>query len=157
MRIATLLASLLPLAWAAVTGEVSVPAILLAAIIFFWTPPHFWALALYRREDYAHAGIPMLPVTHGEDETRRQILLYSCILVPVTLALAPLGVAGPLYWVPAALLGARFIVDAIALMRRPSTPRAVSLFRFSILYLFALFSLLTLDALVRAWAGAPWA
>jgi protoheme IX farnesyltransferase len=145
------------IAWAAVTGEVSVAAILLAAIIFFWTPPHFWALALYRREDYAHAGIPMLPVTHGEDETRRQILLYSCILVPVTLALAPLGVAGPLYWVPAGLLGARFVFDAIALLRRPSTPRAVALFRFSILYLFALFSLLTLDALVRAWAGSRWA
>jgi heme o synthase len=144
------------IAWAAVTGEVSVAAILLAAIIFFWTPPHFWALALYRREDYAHAGIPMLPVTHGEDETRRQIVLYSFILVPVTLALAPLGVAGPLYWVPAALLGGRFLLDAVKLQRRPSTPHAVQLFRFSILYLFALFALLTLDAVVRAWTGSRW-
>jgi protoheme IX farnesyltransferase len=145
------------IAWAAVTGEVGVPAILLAAIVFFWTPPHFWALALYRREDYAHAGIPMLPVTHGEPETRRQIVLYSCILVPITLALGPLGVSGPLYWVPAAGLGALFIHDAVRLLRTPSTPHAVHLFRFSIVYLFALFALLTLDAVVRAIMGSWWA
>jgi protoheme IX farnesyltransferase len=74
--------------WAAVTGHVALPAVLLASIIFLWTPPHFWALSLYRREDYARAGLPMLPVTHGEAETRRQILIYSLVLVPVTLIVA---------------------------------------------------------------------
>ena len=137
------------IAWAAVTGHLSVAAVLLAAIVFFWTPPHFWALSLYRRDDYARAGIPMLPVTHGEPETRRQILIYTLVLVPVTLALAPLGVAGPLYWVPAAALGGYFIVGAVRLLRTPSTPLAMHLFRYSILYLFALYLLLTVDAAVR--------
>jgi protoheme IX farnesyltransferase len=137
------------IAWAAVTGQLSWAAVLLAAIVFFWTPPHFWALSLYRREDYARAGIPMLPVTHGEPETRRQILIYTLVLVPVTLALAPLGVAGPIYWVPAAALGAYFILGAVRLLRRPGTPLAMHLFRYSILYLFALYLLLTVDAAVR--------
>src|SRR5262245_63674541 len=86
------------IAWAAVTGRIELPAILLASIVFFWTPPHFWALSLYRRDDYLRAGLPMLPVTHGEEETRRQIALYSLALVPVTLALAALGLAGPRCW-----------------------------------------------------------
>ncbi len=119
------------IAWVAVTGHLSVAAVLLAAI------------------DYARAGIPMLPVTHGEPETRRQILIYTLVLVPVTLALAPLGVAGPLYWVPAAALGAYFIVGAVRLLRTPSTPLAMHLFRYSILYLFALYLLLTVDAAAR--------
>lgn len=135
------------IAWAAVTGEVGLPAVLLAAIIFLWTPPHFWALSLYRRDDYARAGIPMLPVTHGEAETRRRILFYSLVLVPVTLALAALGVVGPVYWVPAALLGAWFVAFAWRLSRRPGVPNAIRLFRYSILYLFLLFAALTADAL----------
>jgi protoheme IX farnesyltransferase len=139
------------IAWAAVTGEVSVAAVLLAAIVFFWTPPHFWALSLYRRDDYARAGIPMLPVTHGEDETRRQIVIYSLLLVPITLSVWWLGVTGPVYGIPASMLGGVFLFLAERLRRRPSTPHAVQLFRFSILYLFLLFALLTLDVVVRAW------
>ena len=137
------------IAWAAVTGTVGLPAILLAAIIFFWTPPHFWALSLYRREDYARAGIPMLPVTHGEAETRRQILIYTLVLVPITLALLPLGVVGAVYGVPALLVGGGFVWLALRLKRSAAVPHAVQLFRFSILYLFLLFVSLTLDALVR--------
>jgi protoheme IX farnesyltransferase len=137
------------IAWAAVTGHLSVPALLLAGVVFLWTPPHFWSLALVRREDYARAGIPMLPVTHGEAETRRQILLYTLVLVPVTLALVPLGVAGWIYGVPAALLGAGFIGGAWRLMRAPAAARAMRLFGFSILYLFALYALLTADAIAR--------
>jgi protoheme IX farnesyltransferase len=141
------------IAWAAVTGAVSVPAVLLAGIVFLWTPPHFWALALVRREDYARAGIPMLPVTHGEAETRRQIVLYTLVLVPVTLGLVPLGVAGWIYGIPAALLGAGFILGALRLARAPGPARAMRLFGFSILYLFALYTLLTVDAVVRHVAG----
>ena len=134
------------ISWAAVTGTIGLPAVLLAAIVFFWTPPHFWALALYRREDYMKAGIPMLPVTHGEEETRRQIMLYTICLVPITLAPAAIGAAGPVYWVPALLLGAAFAYFAWRLMTTGETARAVRLFRFSILYLFALFVALGIDA-----------
>jgi protoheme IX farnesyltransferase len=137
------------IAWAAVTGEVTLTPVLLSAIVFLWTPPHFWSLALYRREDYARAGIPMLPVTHGEAETRRQILCYALVLVPATLALWPLGAVGPVYGIPAALMGAALVHYALRLKRTPSVPNAVHLFRFSILYLFLLFVALTVDAVVR--------
>jgi protoheme IX farnesyltransferase len=136
------------IAWAAVTGTIGVPALLLAAIVFMWTPPHFWALSLYRREDYARAGIPMLPVTHGEPETRRQILVYTIALVPVTVLLWPLGVAGWRYGLAAILLGALFVALAWRLHRAPSVPRAVTTFRYSIFYLFGLFVALTADALL---------
>jgi protoheme IX farnesyltransferase len=135
------------IAWAAVTGGIGLPAVLLAAIVFFWTPPHFWALSLYRRDDYARAGIPMLPVTHGEAETRRQSLLSPIGLVPLTLLIVPFGVAGWIYGVPALLLGAGFIGLAVRLHRAPSTPGAVALFRYSILYLFALYLCMAVDAL----------
>jgi protoheme IX farnesyltransferase len=141
------------IAWAAVTGTVELPALLMAGIVFLWTPPHFWALALYRREDYLAAGVPMLPVTHGEPETRRQILLYSLVLVPVTLAVAPLTRLGPLYLAAAVALGGVFLWLAWRLYRRPSVPHAVQLFRYSILYLFALFLVMAVDALWRPWAG----
>jgi len=134
------------ISWAAVTGSIGLPAVLLAAIVFFWTPPHFWALALYRREDYMRAGIPMLPVTHGEEETRRQIMLYTLCLVPITLAPALIGAAGPVYWVPALLLGGAFAYFAWRLLATGETARAVRLFRFSIAYLFALFLALGIDA-----------
>ena len=134
------------IAWAAVTGRIELTAIVLALIVFFWTPPHFWALALYRREDYARAGIPMLPVTHGEEETRRQILLYTLGLVPVTLVPVGLGAAGMIYALPALGLGALFAWFAFRLYRTRETGRAVRLFRFSILYLFALFTALGIDA-----------
>jgi len=138
------------IAWAAVTGTVELPAMAMAAIVFLWTPPHFWALSLYRRDDYARAKLPMLPVTHGEPETRRQILLYSLALVPTTLALLPLGAAGPLYGVPAAVLGVAFVAQAERLRRSASSAHAIALFRFSILYLFLLFLLLLADAGVRS-------
>ena len=136
------------IAWAAVTGRIELAAVLLAAIVFFWTPPHFWALALYRREDYARANIPMLPVTHGEEETRRQILLYTLGLVPITLAPVGIGAAGAIYGVPALVLGGLFAWFAWRLFRTKETARAVRLFHFSILYLFVLFVALGVDAAV---------
>jgi protoheme IX farnesyltransferase len=141
------------IAWAAVTGTLAVPGLLLFAIIFLWTPPHFWALSLYRREDYERAALPMLPVTHGEEETRRQILLYSLALVAATLAVAPLAGLGPLYWVTAAALGGTFLWGAWRLHRERAVARAVWLFRFSILYLFVLFVSLTADAVARYGLG----
>jgi heme o synthase len=140
------------IAWAAVTGRVELPAVLLAAIVFLWTPPHFWSLSLVRRDDYVRAGLPMLPVTHGEPETRRQILLYTVVLVPVTLALGPLGVAGPIYGLPALGLGACFLHRALRLRRSGTAAHAMQMFRFSIAYLFLLFALLTLDAAI----GIAW-
>lgn len=137
------------IAWAAVTGTIGLPAVLLSAIVFLWTPPHFWSLALYRREDYERAGIPMLPVTHGEPETRKRILLYTLVLVPVTLLLLPLGAVGLVYTIPAAGLGAIFVIEAWRLWRSGQIARAPALFRFSILYLFALYCLLGVDALLR--------
>jgi protoheme IX farnesyltransferase len=142
------------IAWAAVTGSVGLPAILLASIIFLWTPPHFWALSLYRRDDYERAGLPMLPVTHGEPETRRQILLYTIVLVASTLAVAPLAGLGPIYTVSAAILGALFIAGAERLRRAPSVPHAQGLFRYSIAYLFVLFLVMCVDALVTV-VGHP--
>jgi protoheme IX farnesyltransferase len=139
------------IAWAAVTGRIELVAVVLAAIVFFWTPPHFWALALYRRDDYARAGIPMLPVTHGEEETRRQILLYTLGLVPITLVPVGLGAAGWIYALPALGLGGLFAWFAFRLYRTRETARAVRLFRFSILYLFVLFTALGVDAGVSGW------
>ncbi len=136
------------IAWAAVTGKVELPGILLASIIFLWTPPHFWALSLYRRDDYARAGIPMLPVTDGEEETRRQILLYTLVLVGSTVVVAPLAGLGLLYTVSAAVLGAIFALGAVRLYRKPGVPAAQSLFRYSILYLFVLFLMMCVDALM---------
>ncbi len=137
------------IAWAAVTGTVELPAILIAAVVFLWTPPHFWALSLYRREDYLRANLPMLPVTHGEPETRRQVLLYSIALVALTLGMAPFTGLGWLYLSAAAVLGALFVAGAVRLHREKSEARARGLFRFSILYLFALFLFMTADAWLR--------
>ena len=134
------------IAWAAVTGGIGMPAVVLAALVFFWTPPHFWALSLYRRDDYLRAGLPMLPVTHGEEETRRQILLYALALPVLTGLLVPLGVASLWFGAVATALGLWFVGYALRLRRSASTAHAVSLFRFSILYLFLIFALLTVDA-----------
>jgi len=142
------------IAWAAVTGRMDLPAVLLASIIFLWTPPHFWALSLYRRDDYERAGIPMLPVTDGEPETRRQILLYSLVLVASTMVVAPLSGLGLLYTVSAAVLGALFVAGAMRLYMKPSVPHAQGLFRYSILYLFVLFLMMSIDALVMAGRAA---
>lgn len=128
--------------WAAVTGDLSLLPILLFAIIFMWTPPHFWALALYRSDDYARAGVPMLPVVAGERETRRQIMIYSLLLVPLTLSPWALGLAGPLYGGATAVLGAFFLVLAFRIWRGTGDRAAKHMFAYSILYLFLLFALL---------------
>jgi protoheme IX farnesyltransferase len=136
--------------WAAVTGDVTALPVILFCIIFLWTPPHFWALALFVRSDYANAGIPMLPVTHGALATRRQILVYTPLLVVVTLLPTVLGLAGWLFGVVAAGLGAVFTALAIAVFRNQATEPVgmrpeKRLFAFSIVYLFALFAALVVD------------
>ncbi|MDO8838766.1 MAG: heme o synthase [Parvibaculum sp.] len=138
--------------WAAVTGSVSIEPIVLFLIIFMWTPPHFWALALYRRGDYEKVGVPMLPVVAGEAETRRQILIYSLLLVPLTLLPAALGFAGWLYAVATAVLGAGFLWFAIGVWRSRAGAAqdmaAKRLFAYSILYLFLVFSLLLAEKML---------
>jgi protoheme IX farnesyltransferase len=138
--------------WAAATGSLSLEPVLLFAIIFFWTPPHFWALALMRTEDYSRAGIPMLPVVAGEISTRRQILLYTLILVPLGIAPWPLGFTGALYGVVAAVTGAIMLVLAWQVFneRRPAERASKHLFAFSILYLFLLFAVLLIE---HGWGG----
>jgi heme o synthase len=132
--------------WAAVTGSVAVEPILLFLIIFFWTPPHFWALSLYRTEDYARAGVPMLPVVVGETETRRQILLYSLLLAPLGTAPWLLGFAGPVYGLAAVATGAMMVALALRLRReRDGHTASKQMFAFSILYLFLLFAMLLAD------------
>jgi protoheme IX farnesyltransferase len=135
--------------WAAVTHEVgSLTAWYLFAIIFFWTPPHFWALSLLIRQHYERAGVPMLPVVRGEDETRRQIILYSILLVALTLVLSPFGMMGPIYFAAAVLLGGLFILDAARLLREGTRQAARRLYLYSILYLFALFAAMAIDRVV---------
>ncbi|HVP38290.1 MAG TPA: heme o synthase [Candidatus Saccharimonadales bacterium] len=141
------------IAWAAVTGHLSAVALLQASIVFLWTPPHFWALALYRSGDYQAAGIPMLPVTHGRAVTRRRILLYSLALVAASLSLQPLGAAGWPYTLSAALLGAGFLRHALRLYRNGAERDSVKLFRFSIAYLFLLFAAMAADAALRSPRG----
>jgi protoheme IX farnesyltransferase len=131
--------------WAAVTGDVSLVSIALFAIIFMWTPPHFWALSLYSRGDYARAGIPMLPVVAGERETRRQILIYTACLVPLTLAPTLLGATGWVYFAGAAGLGALFLTCALRVWADRSPRTAKLMFGYSILYLFLLFLLMLVD------------
>ncbi len=131
--------------WAAVTGEVSLASIALFLIIFVWTPPHFWALALYRAGDYAKAGVPMLPVVAGHRETKKQILLYVTLLVPVTLAPYAIGLAGALYGAGAAGLGLAFLLAAARVWFDQTDRSARRMFGFSILYLFLLFALMVVD------------
>jgi heme o synthase len=136
--------------WAAVRGSVGVEALLLFAIIFYWTPPHFWALALLRSTEYARAGIPMLPVVRGEAETKWQILLYTLLMIALTLVLTPLGLAGPVYLISATILGVIFLRDAYILFREPGTGSAWKLYKYSLLYLALLFAALVLDRAVMA-------
>jgi len=138
--------------WAAVTGSLSLEPVLLFLIIFFWTPPHFWALALYRTEDYARARIPMLPVVSGDASTRRQIMLYTLILVPLGVAPWAFGYTGALYGVTAIVTGAIMIVLGWQVFResRPAERASRNLFAFSILYLFLLFAVLLVE---RGWGG----
>jgi protoheme IX farnesyltransferase len=138
--------------WAAVTGSLSFEPVLLFLIIFFWTPPHFWALALYRTEDYARARIPMLPVVSGDASTRRQIMVYTLILVPLGVAPWAFGYTGALYGVTAIVTGAIMVVLGWQVFResRPAERASRNLFAFSILYLFLLFAVLLVE---RGWGG----
>jgi protoheme IX farnesyltransferase len=132
--------------WAAATGSIAIEPVLLFLIIFFWTPPHFWALSLYRTEDYARAGVPMLPVVAGDRETRRQILIYTLLLAPLGVTPWLLGYAGPTYGIAATAVGA--IMIALALRVRAERAGYVAskqMFAFSILYLFLLFAMLLVD------------
>jgi protoheme IX farnesyltransferase len=131
--------------WAAVTGDVALGSLVLFAIIFMWTPPHFWALALYRSGDYEKAGVPMLPVVAGEAETRRQIVIYTVLLVPLGLAPCFIGMASWVYGSVAAVLGAVFLVFALCVWRDHGDKYAKRTFAFSILYLFLLFAMLLVD------------
>jgi protoheme IX farnesyltransferase len=135
--------------WAAVTGGVAVEPLVLFLIVFLWTPPHFWALSLYRTDDYARAGVPMLPVVAGAHETRRQILFYTLVLAPVGLAPWLLGYAGPVYGVAALLAGVAMIALAIRVRGDDRSHTASKqMFGFSILYLFLLFAMLLVDRMV---------
>ena len=134
--------------WAAATGNLTLPALFLFLIVFFWTPPHFWALALVIKRDYAAARVPMLPVVRGDDETARQIVWYSLVLVGVTLLPFAWRTAGVLYLAAALLLGALFLRLAWRLRRETTTARAGALFRYSLLYLALLFVVLAIDPLI---------
>jgi protoheme IX farnesyltransferase len=143
--------------WAAVTGDVTLAPIVLFAIIFFWTPPHFWALSLFAHADYEKVGVPMLPVTHGARETRRQVLVYTLILLPITLLPWALGFAGWFYATAAVLLGAEFLRHAVLVWRDAQDETGRSLtkdaparkaFRYSLGYLALLFVALAADKLV---------
>jgi len=139
--------------WMAATGEVALEPVILFLVVFLWTPPHFWALSLNRSDEYARAGIPMLPVIAGRVETTRQILIYSVVLVPISLLPWALGFAGAIYGAAAAVCGATFVVLALQLARSSEADRrpAHRLFAFSILYLFVLFT-----ALLAGSGGDRW-
>ncbi|MGA7999606.1 MAG: heme o synthase [Bradyrhizobium sp.] len=147
-------------AWAAATGSLSVEPWLLFLIIFFWTPPHFWALALFRSDDYARAGVPMLPVVAGPDVTRLQILLYTIVLVATAFSPWPLGYFDAVYGVTSLILGAGMLTLAINVYRHREGREALRatrrLFAFSIFYLFALFATLLIEVVVRAIAPLVW-
>lgn len=147
------LAGALPpaIGWAAVTGQLTLAPLVLVAITFLWTPPHFWALALFRSDDYARAGVPMMPVVAGKTSTRRQIFVYTLLLLPVGLAPAAMGFAGPLYLASAAVVSVWFLYGAVrVLFERDAVkePQARKLFAVSILYLFVLFAALIVERLI---------
>jgi len=134
--------------WAAVTGDISLGAALLFLIIFLWTPPHFWALALYRNQDYTRAGVPMLPVVAGARATKIQMLIYTLLLLPVAIAPTLLGYAGWCYGAGSLALGFTFLIHALRVWRDRGDNAAKKMFRFSLLYLAGLFMLLLLDHLL---------
>jgi len=134
--------------WAAVTGSISIESIALFALIFVWTPPHFWALALVKNDDYKQANIPMLPVVAGPKETRKQILIYALILAPTGLVPYALSMASLFYLEVAAVMGAIFVWLSFSLYKKPSDKAAWKLFKFSIFYLFILFAALIADRLM---------
>jgi protoheme IX farnesyltransferase len=135
--------------WAAVRNDLAAPAWILFAVVFFWTPAHFWALALKYRDDYAAAGIPMLPVVRGNDMTVRQIAGYAMITVALTLSLILTGWVGLIYAISAAVLGTMFVLQALALRRDPTPKRSIRFFGFSNVYLMLVFVAVAVDALVH--------
>jgi protoheme IX farnesyltransferase len=146
--------------WVAATGSVSLEAVLMFGLIFMWTPPHFWALALFMKSDYHEAKVPMLTVTHGRTETRRQILIYTALLVPVALGLAATPVAGPVYLAAAVVLNAIFLKGGWEIWRRSESLAEADgyrtekrVFRFSLLYLFLHFGALLADAVLARIGG----
>ena len=147
-------------AWAAATGSLAPQPIILFLIIFLWTPPHFWALALFRSDDYARANIPMLPVVAGPDATRLQILLYTIVLVAVAISPWPLGYFGVAYGITSVLLGAGMLWCAVDVYRKrtgtEANRAARALFKFSLLYLFLLFAVLPLEVAANALIAVVW-
>jgi heme o synthase len=147
--------------WAVATGGVSVESLLMFAVIFLWTPPHFWALALFMKDDYSNAGVPMLTVTHGRKATRLQILVYTLILTPVALGLGLTSVGGPFYMAAAVILSGKFILDAVRVWRRDEVQAEAdkyraekALFKFSLAYTFLIFGALLAEAgLMRVGLG----
>jgi protoheme IX farnesyltransferase len=131
-----------------VTGDITLPSLLLFAVVFYWTPPHFWALSLRLRRDYAAAGVPMLPVVRGVPETTRQIALYSVLMVCLTLAFFAVAHMGLVFLAGALLLGGLFLIQAVAMWLDGTDARAVRLYKYSITYLTALFALVALDVFV---------
>ena len=149
--------------WAVVTGGVSLESFLMFALIFMWTPPHFWALALFMKEDYAKAGVPMLTVTHGRRVTRNHILAYTILLAPVSIGLGLTSVGGPFYLATALALNLWFIKGALDIQRRPETQAETdaysvekSFFRFSLIYLFVSFSALLVEAALKTYGLGGW-
>jgi protoheme IX farnesyltransferase len=139
--------------WAAVANEISLLPIFMFMIVFYWTPPHFWALALMRQKEYGTAGVPMLPVVVGDKETHRQITLYSVLLAVISIAPVFLGLLGPVYLVAALLLNGRFLRDAIAIQRNPTNGNVWRLYRYSLLYLALLFVAMGVDGLFYRGTG----
>jgi protoheme IX farnesyltransferase len=135
--------------WAAVTGQVGWPAVILFALIFFWTPPHFWALALYRNEDYRRAGVPMLPVMKGARRTKIEMLIYTLILLPLSLTPVWVGMSGWYYGAGALLLSMGFIVCAVRVLREKGFTAARQMFFFSLVYLSSLLTLMIVEVLAR--------
>ncbi len=142
--------------WAAMTGRLDLAAIYLFAIIFYWTPPHFWALALVKQGEYAKAGVPMMPVVKGDARTKWEMLIYTLLLLPLTIMPAVFGALGPFYLIAAVLLGARLLWYCIALLREAGvTPTAWKMYRYSLLYLALLFLAMGIDRYLPRFAQRP--
>ena len=149
--------------WACATGGASLDSVLMFMLIFMWTPPHFWALALFMKDDYSKAGVPMLTVTNGRPATRKHILVYTLLLAPFALALGFTSIGGPVYLVTALVLNARFILGAVRILRRDETQAEAdgykaekAFFRFSLAYLFLHFGALLVEASLRAVGYGAW-
>jgi protoheme IX farnesyltransferase len=139
--------------WLAAGGSLTLEPLILFGIIFIWTPPHFWALALVKNDDYTRAGIPMMPVVAGAQSTINQIVAYAVVLAPFAVLPAVIGMASVVYGVAAAMLGFGFVAYALRLKREPSDANAMALFKYSILYLFLIFLALGLDAVLGGFYG----